>query len=106
MAMKLTTHAEMLNRHIGKVGTPERDEFDRKVNADIEAYKVGEALKQARLAKNLTQEEVGERMGVTRGQVCRLEGGRSITFSSMMRAFRALGVEVALDMKGIGRVVL
>ena len=35
----------MLNRHICKVGTLERDEFDRKVNADIEAYKVGEALK-------------------------------------------------------------
>lgn len=47
-----------------------------------------------------------ERMGVTRGQVCRLEGGRSITFASMMRAFRAIGVEVTLDMKRIGKVVL
>ena len=34
MAMKLTTHAEMLDRHIGKVGTPERDEFDRKVKLE------------------------------------------------------------------------
>ena len=104
--MKLTTHAEMLDRHIGKVGTPERDEFDKKVKAEIEAYKVGEALKQARLARNLTQEEVGERMGLHRAQVCRMESGRSITLASMMRAFRALGVEVALDMKGIGRVAL
>ncbi len=106
MAMKVYKMSEILDTQIGPKGTPERDEFDRRVAADIEAYKVGEALRQARLAKNLTQEEVGERMGVNRGQVCRLESGRSITLASMMRVFRALGVEVTLDMKGIGRVAL
>ena len=104
--MTVYTLGEVEDKYIGKVGTPHRDEYERKIAADIEAYKVGEALKQARLAKNLTQEEVGERMGVTRGQVCRLEGGRSITLASMMRAFRAMGVEVSLVMKGVGSVAL
>ena len=65
-----------------------------------------EAIKQAREAQKLTQAELGEKMGVQRAQVCRLESGKSITLSSMMRAFRALGVQVALEMKGIGKVAL
>lgn len=60
----------------------------------------------ARMAQELTQEEVGERMGLHRAQVCRMESGKSITSASMMRVFRALGVEVALDMKGVGKVAL
>ena len=31
---------------------------------------------------------------------------QGITLASMMRAFRALGVQVALEMKGIGKVAL
>ena len=67
---------------------------------------MGEAIRQAREANNLTQAELGKRLGVQRSQVCRLESGKSITLASMMRAFKALGVQVALDMKGIGRVAL
>ena len=59
-----------------------------------------------RESQNLTQAELGEKMGVQRAQVCRLESGKSITLASMMRAFRALGVQVALEMKGIGKVAL
>lgn len=29
--MKFLTHEEMLDKHIGKVGTPKRDDFDSKV---------------------------------------------------------------------------
>ena len=72
----------------------------------MQAYRVGEAIKQAREAQQLTQAQLGEKMGVQRAQVCRIESGKSISLASMMRAFRALGVQVALDMKGIGRVAL
>ena len=106
MAMKLHTLDEMTDRYIGKVGTPKRDAFEQKLAAELHAYHVGEAIKQAREANNLTQEQLGERLGVHRAQVCRLESGKSITIASMMRAFKALGVQVSLDMKGIGRVVL
>lgn len=104
--MKLTTLKEAKDEVLGPVGTPERDEYERKLAAELQAYRVGEAIKQAREANNLTQAELGERMGVQRSQICRLESGKSITFSSMMRVFRALGVQVALDMKGIGKVAL
>ncbi len=106
MAMKLHTLDEMTDRYIGRVGTPKRDAFEQKLAAELHAYHVGEAIKRAREANNLTQEQLGERLGVHRAQVCRLESGKSITLASMMRAFKALGVQVSLDMKGIGSVAL
>lgn len=104
--LKLYTTEELLNEDLGPVGTPERDRFDAEVAGEIHAYHIGEAIRRARLAQNLTQEQLGERMGVQKAQISRLERGKSLSFSSMMRAFGALGVQVSLDMKGIGRVVL
>ena len=104
--MKLYSFEELLEEDYGKVGTPERDAFERSVDEAVQAYRVGEAIKQAREAQNLTQAQLGEKMGVQRAQVCRLESGKSITLASMMRAFRALGVQVALEMNGIGKVAL
>ena len=106
MAMKLHTLDELTDRDIGPIGTPKRDEFERKLADELRAYHIGEAIKMARESQSLTQEELGERMGVQRAQVCRIESGKSITFASMMRAFKAMGVQVALEMKGIGRVAL
>lgn len=104
--MKLYSFDEILDKDFGPIGTAERDEFERNVDESVQAYRVGEAIKQAREAQNLTQAELGEKMGVQKSQISRLESGKSITLSSMMRAFRALGVQVALDMKGIGKVAL
>ena len=104
--MKLHTLDELTDKYIGQVGTPKRDEFDRKLTEELHAYHIGEAIKMARESRSLTQEQLGERMGVQRAQVCRIESGKSITFASMMRAFKALGVQVALDMKGVGSVML
>ena len=106
MAMKTYTLDEMKDKYIGKVGTPERDQYEQELADELHAYHVGEAIKQAREAQSLTQAELGEKMGVHKAQVCRIESGKSITLASMMRAFRALGVQVVLDMKGIGRVAL
>ena len=106
MVMKLHTLEELMDRDIGPIGTPKCDTFEEKLATDLHAYHVGEAIKQAREAQSLTQAELGEKMGVHKAQVCRIESGKSITLASMMRAFRALGVQVALDMKGIGRVAL
>ena len=106
MAMKLHTLDEMTDRYIGPVGTPKRDAFEQKLADELRAYHVGEAIRQAREAQELTQAELGERMGVQKSQVSRIESGKSITLASMMRAFRALGVQVALEMEGIGKVAL
>ena len=74
----------------------------------VDAYFVGEAIKNARLKQNLTQEELGERIGVKRSQICKLESGKcSITLSTMGKVFRALGIATAtLDLGVEGKVAL
>ncbi len=106
MAIKVYTQEELLDRDLGPIGTAERDEFERQVAEEIQAYHIGEAIKQARLAKKLTQEQLGERVGVQKSQISRLERGKSITLTSMMRVFRAMGIPTFLEMQGVGRVAL
>ena len=79
--MKTYTLDELTDEAIGKIGTPKRDKFEQDLKEELQAYHIGEAIKQARMAKNLTQEELGEKMGVQRSQVSRLEKGKSISFS-------------------------
>ena len=58
--------------------------------------------------QNLTQEELGERIGVQKAQISRLEKGKSvITLPTMSRIFQALGVSTAtLDLGAGGKVAL
>lgn len=106
--MKFTPADELIDAVWGKVGTPERDAMETQLKEDIQAYFVGEAIKKARLRQNLTQEELGERVGVKRSQICKLESGKSsITLSTMSRVFKALGITTAtLDLGIAGKVAL
>ena len=106
MAMKIHTMNELLDRDLGPVGTPERDEFEAELAEELHAYHVGEAIKQARLSKNLTQEQLGEKVGVQKAQISRLERGKSISLASMTRVFRAMGIPLTLEVGNIGRVAL
>lgn len=83
MAMKLHSLDELTDRYIGPVGTPKRDEFESKLAEELHAYHVGEAIRKAREAQQLTQAQLGEKMGVQRAQVCRLESGKSITLTHL-----------------------
>ncbi len=106
--MKFTPADELIDAVWGKIGTPERDAMEAQLKEDIQAYFVGEAIKKARLRQNLTQEELGERVGVKRSQICKLESGKSsITLSTMSRVFKALGITTAtLDLGIAGKVAL
>ena len=93
--------------HFGKVGTPKRDAFESDVDEALHAYRLGEAIKKARIEQNLTQEQLGERIGVKRAQISRLERGYSITIPTMRRVFKALGVVTAtIDLGIAGKVAL
>ena len=80
--MKVYTHEEMLDKVVGEKGTPARNKFERK----MDDFLIGEAIKRIREANNLTQEQLGERMGVKRAQISKIESGKSITYSTIVRA--------------------
>ena len=100
--MKIYSLEEVKDELLGKIGTPERDEHERKVEEALHAYRIGEAIKSARLKQNLTQEELGARIGVQKAQISRMEPGYSISNPTMSRVFKALGIATATLDLGIG----
>lgn len=105
--INLTPLDDVLDKHFGKIGTPARDSFESDVDEALHAYRIGEAIRKARMEQNLTQEELGERIGVKRAQISRLERGYSITIPTMKRVFKALGVvSASLDLGVAGKVSL
>ena len=105
--MHFTPIEEMLDNFYGKEGTPDREEFERKVSESVLAYRIGEAVKKARLEQKLTQTELGERIGVKKGQISRIERGHSVSLPTVCTIFRALGVASAsIDLEGLERIAL
>lgn len=106
--MKLISADDMKDKLWGKRGTPEREAMENQLKEEVNAYFVGEAIRKARLAQKLTQEELGERIGVQRAQISKLEKGKSvITLPTMSRVFKALGIATAtLDLGIAGKIAL
>ena len=95
--MKIYSHDEMLDKVIGKNGTPRRESF----NAELHQYLIGEAIKQARKEKNLTQSQLGELMGVQRAQISKIESGKNLSVMTISRAFKALKIPAKLNLGNV-----
>lgn len=53
--------------------------------------KLGELIKSARLRKNMTQEEVAARVGVTVPTISRLESGKNSSLTTFLKVAEILG---------------
>lgn len=82
--------------------------MEAQLKESLNAYLLGETIRNARQAQNLTQEQLGKRVGVQKSQISKLEKGKSvITLPTISRIFRALGVTTAaLDLGALGKVAL
>ena len=101
--MNFTLADKLIDDVWGMVGTPERDAMEAQLKDDLQAYYIGEAIKAERLKQNLTQEELGKKVGVKRSQICKLESGKCIiTLPTMSKVFKALGITTATLDLGIG----
>lgn len=94
--MKTYTLDQVQDKLIGKTGTPERDKFEYELKMDL----IGNAIKQARQERHLTQEELGKLIGVQKAQISRLESNASnATIDTLMRVFTALKAKVKLQVE-------
>ncbi len=100
--MQFYTQEQMVNKHVGPKGSQARADYDEQV----EMMLVGEAIRKARQAKSLSQEQLGKMVGVQKAQISRLENGKNLTLSTVGRLFKALNQKVSLDIPSIGRVAL
>lgn len=82
---------EITDKHIGKKGTLKREAFEYELRLDL----LGEAIKQARKERHLTQEELGLLVGVKKAQISKIEN--SITdarFETIIKVFKALNAKI------------
>jgi len=101
-AKEYYTLDEIKDEFIGKVGSPAREEYE----ADIESHLIGARLKEARKSMNLTQKELGERVGVQTAQISKIESGRNLTISTIIRVLNALGVTADFSIQGFSPITL
>ena len=78
--VNLTPLSAVVDEVWGEKGTPRRDAMEKQLKDEVNSYRLGAAMREARLAQNLTQDELGRRIGVQRSQICRLESGRHARF--------------------------
>ena len=82
--LKTYSLEEITDKHIGKHGTQKRDAFENELRLDL----LGEAIKQARLERNLTQEELGMLVGVQKAQISKLENSLTdARFETIIKVF-------------------
>lgn len=89
--MKTYSLEDLTDKYIGKKGTQKRDEFENELRIDL----LGQAVKQARQERNLTQEELGELVGVKKSQISKIENSATdARLTTILKVFKALGAKV------------
>ena len=89
--IKAKSLAEMKDKHIGNVGTVERDLYEYELNMEL----LGPMIKSARQERNLTQEQLGLLVGVQKSQISKLEKStNSATIDTIIKVFRALKADI------------
>ena len=94
--MKTHTLNEVQDKIIGEFGTPNREQFEYELQMDL----IGQAIKQTRQERKLTQEELGKLIGVQKAQISRIENNTSnVTIETLLRVFNALQAKVKFQVE-------
>lgn len=94
--MKTYTLDEAKDELIGKRGTHEREQYEFELKLEL----VGDMIQQARKQRNLTQEDLGNLIGVKKAQISRLENNTgNITLETILKVFNALGAKVNFNIQ-------
>ena len=95
--MKTTSLDELTDKYIGKKGTPKRESFENELRLDL----LGEAIKQARKERNLTQEQLGKLIGVQKAQISKIENSLTdARFETILKVFKALNAKINFNIEG------
>jgi DNA-binding XRE family transcriptional regulator len=93
---KMVEWDEHLDEKYGKKGTATREKFEE----DFEAFKIGVLIQEARKQRQMTQEELAEKVGTTKNYISRIENNASdIRLTTLMRIVReGLGGHLTLSL--------
>ena len=92
----VTNWDDHLDAKDGKKGTDSREKFQE----EFEAFRIGVLIQEARKSKNLTQQQLAEKVGTTKSYISRIENNASdIRLSTLMRIIReGLGGSLKLSL--------
>ncbi|NDP27888.1 MAG: helix-turn-helix transcriptional regulator [Flavobacterium sp.] len=94
--MKTTSLEELTDKHIGKVGTLKRDAFENELRLDL----IGQTIKEIRIERNLTQEQLGELVGVKKSQISKIENSLTdARFETILKVFKALNAKINFNIE-------
>lgn len=100
--LKTYSLEEITNKYIGEIGTPKRDAFENELRLDL----LGEAIKQARKERHLTQEQLGQLVGVKKAQISKLENSLTdARFDTIIKVFKALNAKVIFNVELLNQTV-
>jgi len=100
--LKTYSLEEITDKYIGEIGTPKRDSFENELRLDL----LGDAIKQARKERNLTQEQLGELVGVKKAQISKLENSLTdARFETIIKVFKALNAKVNFNVELLNQTV-
>lgn len=100
--LKTYTLDEITDKYIGKTGTPKREAFEYELSLDL----LGEAIKKVRKERHLTQEQLGELVGVQKAQISKLENSLTdARFETIIKVFKALNARINFNVKLLDRSV-
>jgi DNA-binding XRE family transcriptional regulator len=93
---KTYTLDEMKDKFIGKKGNPVREKYEYELRMDL----LGQMIKTTRKERNLTQEQLGELLGVQKAQISKLENSaNSASIDTILKVFQALKAEISFHVK-------
>ncbi len=94
--MKTYSFDEVKDKYIGKKGTAKRDAYENELRLDL----IGEAIKQARKERKLTQSQLGELIGVQKAQISKIENNLTdARFETILKVFKALNAKISFNVE-------
>lgn len=94
--LKMFTFEEIKNEFIGEKGSEKRNLYEQELQLEI----LGDLIKKVRLERNLTQQDLGNLIGVQRAQISKLENNTTnVTMDTILRVFGALKAKVSFNVE-------
>lgn len=94
--MKTYKLKDVERRLVGQIGSKNRDDYELR----IKLIQFGQLIKEVRKERELTQDELGDLIGVTKSQISKLENGTSnMTIGTIFKIFEAMNSEVSFQVR-------
>ncbi|MDE0133929.1 MAG: helix-turn-helix transcriptional regulator [Acidimicrobiaceae bacterium] len=96
--MNRPTIDDITERRLTAMGDDERAEYEESRQAVELAFRIGESIRELRLAADMSQRALARRMGTSQAQVARVEAGMvAATLSTLQRVATALDVALTVE---------